>query len=49
MLRSTNFDEMDLDGDGMVDYNEFLTGLINKKKYITTDNLNRVFDLFDRD
>lgn len=37
----------DLDGDGALDYHEFLTGAIDHKKMLTGDNLRRVFELFD--
>ena len=38
----------DLDGDGAIDYQEFIAAAIDHKKYLTEANIKRVFDLFDR-
>jgi len=39
----------DLDGDGALDFREFLTGAIDHKKMLTGENLRMVFELFDMD
>jgi calcium-dependent protein kinase len=36
-----------LDGDGMVDYHEFMTAAVDYNKLMTSENLKMAFDLFD--
>ncbi len=40
---------IDLDGNGVIDYNEFLACSINKDKILRNDNLKICFDEFDTD
>ena len=39
----------DTDNDGQIDYNEFSTAALDKKKHITQDNLRKAFKMFDQD
>ena len=39
----------DLDGNGRIDFGEFLTAAVNHQKIITTENLKSAFQLFDKD
>ena len=41
-------DSMDLDGNGTVDYNEFITATINKSKVLSKQNLEATFKAFDK-
>ena len=43
------FTQLDRDGSGEISYNEFLTALIDDKKVVTLDRLDRAFKLFDKD
>ena len=49
----SNFEEIiahiDTDGNGMVDYQEFITAAINKSKMINKKNLDLAFQVFDQD
>jgi Ca2+-binding EF-hand superfamily protein len=36
---SVVLESLDLDGDGMVDYHEFVTAALDRKKVLTQDNL----------
>ena len=40
---------IDLDGNGVIDYNEFLTCTMNKEKILNNDNLEICFKAFDSD
>ena len=40
---------LDLDGNGVIDYNEFLTCTMNKEKILNNDNLEICFKAFDSD
>ena len=40
---------LDLDGNGMVDYHEFMTAAVDYEKLITQQNLESAFKLFDTD
>ena len=40
---------MDLDGNGTIEYREFLRGVCNKENLFTENNLKIVFDLIDKD
>jgi len=40
---------MDLDGNGVIDYNEFLTAAMNRKKVLSKQNLEATFKAFDAD
>lgn len=40
-------ESMDLDGNGTVDYNEFITATINKSKVLSKQNLEATFKAFD--
>ena len=39
----------DTDGDGQIDYTEFLTAAFDKKKLLSQENLKRVFQTLDHD
>ena len=41
-------ESMDLDGNGTVDYNEFITATINKTKILSKKNLEAAFKAFDK-
>lgn len=41
--------EIDKDGDGLVDYSEFLAGAVNKAKIISDENLRYAFSMLDHD
>ena len=43
------FSKLDLDGSGEISYNEFLTAMIDDKKIVTIDRLDKAFKLFDKD
>ena len=38
----------DLDGDGALDYQDFIGAAIDHSKFVTRDNIEKVFKLFDR-
>jgi calcium-dependent protein kinase len=40
---------VDLDGNGSIDYNEFLTATINREKILSQKNLELAFQTFDKD
>jgi calcium-dependent protein kinase len=40
---------VDLDGNGSIDYNEFLTATINREKIMSQKNLELAFQAFDKD
>ena len=40
---------IDLDGNGVIDYNEFLTCTMNKEKILKNENLEICFKAFDSD
>jgi len=42
-------DALDADKDGYIDYTEFITGAIDKKKLLTVENLRKAFSLLDVD
>lgn len=41
-------ESMDLDGNGTIDYNEFITATINKSKILSKTNLETAFKAFDK-
>ena len=41
-------ESMDLDGNGSIDYNEFITATINKSKVLSKQNLEAAFNAFDK-
>lgn len=43
------FKRIDLDGNGTIDYTEFITATINEKNLITTNRLLLAFKMFDKD
>jgi calcium-dependent protein kinase len=43
------FDEVDLDKNGTIDYNEFLIACTNRNKLLNKDKLEQTFKLFDKD
>ena len=43
------FRKLDLDGDGTLDYNEFLQAAINHQKMLNQDNIREIFTMFDLD
>ena len=47
------FDEViqgcDCDGDGRIDYQEFLQATLNQQMMLNKDNVKIVFDMFDND
>ena len=49
ILTTKIFNTLDLDGNGDISYNEFLTSIIDSKKFITNDRLDKAFKLFDKD
>jgi len=40
---------MDQDGDGKIDFDEFVTATFDRKKLLSKDNIKKAFDMFDRD
>ena len=38
---------MDLDGDGKIDYLEFISAAINHKSLLNKENIKIIFDMFD--
>lgn len=42
-------DLVDIDGNGFIEYQEFISATFSKKKILTEDNLKRAFDMFDKD
>ena len=43
------FKNLDLDGDGKIDFSEFMTAAIEHKKILTQKNIDQVFRTFDLD
>jgi calcium-dependent protein kinase len=43
------FKNLDLDGDGKIDFNEFLTAAIDHRKLLTKKNIDHIFRTFDTD
>lgn len=43
------FDAMDIDGNGKVHWNEFLSCIISQRVLIRTENLREAFNFFDRE
>ena len=43
------FSKIDLDGSGSISYNEFLTSILDSKKFLTEDRLTKAFNTLDRD
>ena len=41
--------EIDIDGNGFIDYTEFILASMNKEKMLTTERLEATFNLFDKD
>ena len=41
------FDKVDLDGDGKIDFHEFIAGAVDHHKMLTKANLKFAFNLFD--
>ena len=39
------FKAVDLDNNGFIDYEEWITASIDKKKYLTADNIRKAFKL----
>ena len=42
------FEEIDIDGNGTIDYTEFVMGTMNAKTILTNENLRQAFDMFDK-
>ena len=49
IIGETIFSNLDLDGSGQISYNEFLSAMINNKKIITDERLEKAFKMFDKD
>lgn len=45
----TLYNNMDVDGDGKVDYQEFITAAADKAQLIKDDYLKAAFSIFDKD
>lgn len=43
------FERIDLDGNGTIDYTEFVTATIHESNLITVDRLKMAFKMFDKD
>ena len=43
------FEHLDLDGSGQISYDEFLSAMIDGKKIITEERLEKAFKIFDKD
>lgn len=41
------FDDLDTDGNGVIDHNEFIVASFDKKKLINKANLDLAFDIID--
>ena len=41
--------DIDLDGDGLIDYHEFISAAIDKKSLFTTENIDYIFNTIDSD
>ena len=40
---------VDIDGNGHIDYSEFITATIDKRKLLSKERLKAAFSIFDRD
>ena len=43
------FAEIDIDGNGTIDYTEFVMATMNEKNMVTNEKLQQAFKLFDKD
>ena len=43
------FDAVDIDGNGTIDYTEFVMATMNERDLVTTKKLQGAFRLFDKD
>ena len=43
------FSNLDLDGSGLISYDEFLSAMISSKKIVTDERLEKAFKMFDKD
>ena len=43
------FKEIDIDGNGTIDYTEFVMATMNEKLFLTNDKLLQAFKMFDKD
>lgn len=43
------FAKIDLDGNGTIDYTEFVMAAVNEKKLLTDERLKMAFQMFDKD
>lgn len=43
------FESVDINKDGIVDYQEFLTASLNRQKMLTDTNVDAIFNVFDID
>ena len=48
-IASDIFNNLDLDGSGKISYDEFLSAMINTKKVVTEERLEKAFKMFDKD
>ena len=48
LIQDEIMESMDLDGNGTIDYNEFITATINKSKILSKQNLETAFKAFDK-
>ena len=48
-MASNIFNSLDLDGSGKISYDEFLSAMINSKKVVTEERLEKAFKMFDKD
>ena len=48
-IASSIFNNLDLDGSGQISYDEFLSAMINSKKVVTEERLEKAFKMFDKD
>ncbi len=49
IIGETIFANLDLDGSGQISYDEFLSAMINSKKIVTDERLEKAFKMFDKD
>ena len=49
VIGETIFSNLDLDGSGQISYDEFLSAMINSKKIVTDERLEKAFKMFDKD
>lgn len=43
------FKEIDIDGNGTIDYTEFVMATMNEKTFMTNEKLQQAFKMFDKD